>query len=1097
MNIDRQAIQERLRNFDLSELFTQELGWEFPPNNLVVEVEGHRYDLKAIAEKRGLVVFTCSPNPEGKIPLSHTRGKIERQVAKSNHEHIIVFVDEACTQQKWLWVRREPGGPIRNNDYDYHEGQSGESLAQRLETLFVTLDEEENLTLPDVVGRVRAAFDVERLTRRFYDLFKKEHSAFLEFIEGIADQGDREWYTSIMLNRLMFLYFIQRKGFLANDPNYLRNRLTSIQEQHGKDQFHSFYRYFLLRLMHEGLNQLQDKRQDDLDKLIGDVPYLNGGIFEEHQLEKQYDLDIPDSAFERIFDFFDQYRWHLDERPLRKGNEINPDVLGYIFEKYINQKQMGAYYTKEDITEYIGKNTILPFLFNAARKTCKTAFAADSALWRLLSENPDLYIYEAVRRGVIDDQGEVIPLPAEIEAGIGEVGQRDGWNKAAPAPYALPAETWREHISRRQRCLELRQKLARGEITEINDLITYNLDIRQFAQDAIVHCEDPKLLRAFYQAIEKVTVLDPTCGSGAFLFAALNILEPLYEASLESMRRLVGELDSSGKKAHAQKYSDFRKTLDRAAKHPNQHYFIYKSIILNNLYGVDIMEEATEICKLRLFLKLVAQIETVDKIEPLPDIDFNIRAGNTLVGFATYEDVNDAVTSKLDFDNALPKIEEKAEDIDRLFAHFRRQQTELGGEITSEHKQQLRERLGELEEELNHYLAQEYGIDAGNKKQKKKYEEWLASHQPFHWFVDFYGIMKDGGFDVIIGNPPYVEYRASTISYTIKDYETELCGNLYAFTLERCIILCRASGGFISMIVPVASVCADGYQPLRKCLAESGNSIISSYNDRPSKLFDGLEHIRLSIIIHNLTKEKSGSFSTTYNKWQAIERINLFKNIAFAENSTHNLNGAIAKIGDPIEISILTKFNKDKGQIAKYGDSYGKHGICYTRKLSHFVQILDFIPKMTDADGNRRDPSELKKLQFSKKEARDVFLCLLNSNLFYWLLTVFSDCRNLNRREIDYVRFDIKSADPALIKELSRLSRKLMKDINSNSEVLTMNYKRLGILNIQCTYPKYSKPIIDEIDRVLAQHYGFTDEELDFIINYDIKYRVGADRDDE
>ncbi len=75
--------------------------------------------------------------------------------------------------------------------------------------------------------------------------------------------------------------------------------------------------------------------------------------------------------------------------------------------------------------------------------------------------------------------------------------------------------------------------------------------------------------------------------------------------------------------------------MKRVEDHPNHRYFILKSIIVNNLYGVDIMEEAVEICKLRLFLKLVAQIERVEHIEPLPDIDFNIRAGNTLVGFVS------------------------------------------------------------------------------------------------------------------------------------------------------------------------------------------------------------------------------------------------------------------------------------------------------------------------------------------------------------------------------------------------------------------------------------------------------------------------------
>ena len=89
---------------------------------------------------------------------------------------------------------------------------------------------------------------------------------------------------------------------------------------------------------------------------------------------------------------------------------------------------------------------------------------------------------------------------------------------------------------------------------------------------------------------------------------------------------------------------DFRRVLDEADGHPSQRYFILKSIVLNNLYGVDIMEEAAEICKLRLFLKLVAQLESYAQIEPLPDIDFNIRAGNTLVGFTSLPDVERAMT---------------------------------------------------------------------------------------------------------------------------------------------------------------------------------------------------------------------------------------------------------------------------------------------------------------------------------------------------------------------------------------------------------------------------------------------------------------------
>ena len=168
------------------------------------------------------------------------------------------------------------------------------------------------------------------------------------------------------------------------------------------------------------------------------------------------------------------------------------------------------------------------------------------------------------------------------------MSKRTQWNTLAPSEYALPTEIWREVVARRERYKEVHAKLSRGEIHEVNDLITYNLNIRQFAQDIIENCEGPDLLRAFWKAIKAVTILDPTCGSGAFLFAALNILEPLYEACLDRMQVFLDELQFSVKKPHPKKFADFREILDRVDQHPNHKYFILKSIIINNLYGVDI-----------------------------------------------------------------------------------------------------------------------------------------------------------------------------------------------------------------------------------------------------------------------------------------------------------------------------------------------------------------------------------------------------------------------------------------------------------------------------------------------------------------------------
>lgn len=466
MTLNRQRAQNYLKQFDFESLFIEELGWNTVDRvTLPFEVDGEPFEVVAIAQKRGFTVFKCT-TPE--IPARPLRVKLDRQLTDYSKSHLLVFGDDGKTQQTWMWVRQELGKPLAPRFEQYQVGQSAERLLQKLDALAITFAEEDKLTLVEVAQRVKKAFDVEKITKEFFTRFEKEHGQFLKFIDGIQSEFDRTWYASLMLNRLMFVYFIQKKNFLDGDINYLRNRMKRCQAEWGTDTFHSFYRQFLLKLFHEGLGK--PGRDAELDKLLGKVPYLNGGLFEVHQLEEKYEdtIQIPDAAFETVFNFFDKYDWHLDDCPLRNQNEINPDVLGYIFEKYINQKQMGAYYTKEDITEYISKNTIIPFLFDAAQKTCEIAFKPDGALWALLRENGDRYIYEAVRQGVD------LELPAEIAGGIEDVSQRGGWNKLAAAGFALPTETWREHVARRQRCLELRQKLAAGEVTQINDLITYS-----------------------------------------------------------------------------------------------------------------------------------------------------------------------------------------------------------------------------------------------------------------------------------------------------------------------------------------------------------------------------------------------------------------------------------------------------------------------------------------------------------------------------------------------------------------------------------------------------------------------------------------------
>ena len=1095
LNVNR--VRQLLKEFDFVALFREELGWDTHSAQVEIQLDGQPQKLQAVAQKRGMVALRC-PTPAGDhLPEYSVRRKIEQQVAKAAHEHLIIFTDAAQTTQIWQWVKREPGKPAACREHTFHKSQNGDALIQKLEVIAFTLAEEETLVLGDVTRRARAGFDVERVTKRFYEIFQKEHTAFLKFITGITESTDHEWYASVMLNRLMFVYFIQRKGFLDGDRDYLRNRLNRCQKEKGRDNFYSFYRYFLLRLFHEGFGKRPKERAADLEKLIGRIPYLNGGMFEQHDIEKRYgdDIQIPDKAFERIFDYFDQYQWHLDERPLRADNEINPDVLGYIFEKYINQKQMGAYYTKEDITEYISKNTVLPFLFDAARPKCKIAFENPDGptIWDLLRENPDRYIYDAFKKGV------EIPLPKEIHAGIKDVSKRDGWNKPAADELALPTEIWREVVARRQRYADLKSKIANREVASVNDLVTLNLDIRQFAQDVIEHCEGPELLRALWHAIERVTILDPTCGSGAFLFAALNILEPLYEACLDRMEAFVAELDRSGEKHRPEKFSDFRNVLERVAAHPSRRYFIFKSIILNNLFGVDIMEEAVEICKLRLFLKLAAQVAPDASkenlgIEPLPDIDFNIRAGNTLVGYATADEVKRCMKEfgggqmRLGVDdelNSYARFLDRLQIADAAWRSFRQQQTELGGRVTVDDKAELKSKLKALENELNRYLAGDYGVKAGDKA---AYAKWLKSHQPFHWFVEFYGIVSNGGFDVIIGNPPYLEVRE--VNYQLKNYACLDSNAIHAMCMERSARLLHKNG-CMSMIVPLSLPSTQRMQIVQQLLESKRNAWYANYAWRPAKLFDTVNR---ALTIFVVTPSQNGqTFSTNYQKWTSDDRDALFERLNYVEVMRERPACWIPKIGEAIEQKILKKCLVVKSAVTNFNGK-SDHRVYYRTDGGLYWKVFtDFAPAF-NLNGKKGHSSRETWFTLSKKDYLRPMIATLSSDVFWWWYTVTSNVRHLN--PFDIQNFPLPEAalnDP----ELRKLGEKYLKDINENSAMLVREQKQTGTTETQSFKIQKSKPILDEIDRVLARHYGFTAEELDFIINYDIKYRLGRENESD
>ncbi len=666
-------------------------------------------------------------------------------------------------------------------------------------------------------------------------------------------------------------------------------------------------------------------------------------------------IHIPDKALTRLFAFFDEYQWRLDEQQTKDENVLHPDVLGYVFEQRIDQKQMGAYYTNEDVTTYIANNTIISYLFDAVKAKHPSAFLPDHAIWQLLRTDPDRYIRNSVR-----------------------------------CTAYLPTETEREYRTRRVRYNQLYVELQEGKVCTTADLITYNLDIQRFAQDVIARCEQPDLLLAFYTTLEQMTILDPTCGAGAFLIAAMNTLEPLYTACLDRMHIFVNKHNDTD----ANQYINaFRVLLNHAPL--NQRHFILTSIITHNLYGVDIMEEAVEVCKMQLLLILLAQDERLEDVASLSPIQWNIRAGNAL--------------------------------------------------------------------------------------------------EASMWVAEFPGIMARGGFDVLIGNPPYVEYSKVRHSYTESVSETESHGNLYAAFVQRSLTLCRSGESYLGLVVPLSMCSSERFEQLRATIIGNTSALwLSNFEIFPCRLFDGAFQ-RLTILLgKHGTSPGHGMQVTRIQRWYAAERPHLIDLITYTSTQHLAKPGVFPKLASSLQTTILQKVLKrsEGGSIAAMLSAYKtEHSVYYQEATNNWMKATRRIPFHKKNDVVTRPPHG-RLMYFRDDISACIIMALMNSSLFYLWFSTYSDGFHLSHALVK--DFPV-SKELYASEELLQLATRLEEDILRHAIRSTRNTRAGDNIEIEEYRIVYSKPIIDEIDGTLAGYYGFTDEELDFLINYDIKYRMGKD----
>ena len=405
-------------------------------------------------------------------------------------------------------------------------------------------------------------------------------------------------------------------------------------------------------------------------------------------------------------------------------------------------------------------------------------------------------------------------------------------------------------------------------------------------------------------------------------------------------------------------------------------------------------------------------------------------------------------------------------------------------------KIELKERLTRLTNLLDRQL---FSATGGTS-----FEAWEKTHQPFHWIAEYYQIMHDqGGFDVIIGNPPYVVYTEGSGNYTIdRSYKTMTCANLYAYCIERSHYLINGGGRF-GMIVPNSCISANKMLPVQRIISDHKRCWVSNYSWRPSKLFEGAN--MLLAIILNAPSESTVVMATIYHRWYNEYRDSLFATIHYTNVSDVMIDGSIPKMPSVVASQIINKMYlmADGHILPEIFGLFSSYRLYYFRAVLYWFKVLDQAPIFKE-DGVDKATGEMKPIYFDNNNLKNAVIAILSSNTFFLNYVIWSSCQVVNSRDFN-IPIDVNSISKDDFKHLVSIGEKLQDDYQKNSLTKERHYSKKGrsfTMLKQYFYIKYSKSTIDEIDKILAQYYNFTDEELDFIINYDIKYRMGDELND-
>lgn len=683
-----------------------------------------------------------------------------------------------------------------------HTAQS--RLVSLLEKDYPTLDE------------IEEAFNVEKVSKEFFENYKE---LFLQLTEDLKNIRENEPSQRInaeftlksisdadfckkLLGQLVFLYFIQKKGWLGvakykkwgeGDKQFLRHTFERAINE-GKN----FFNDYLEPLFY---NALANGERDDnwFGELDCKIPFLNGGLFERYH---DYDWVNTDIVFDNtifsnnkktkngdigtgILDVFDRYNFTVKEdEPLEKEVAVDPEMLGKVFENLLevqDRKSKGAFYTPREIVHYMCQESLINYL--------------------------------CTELGVNEENNNI----------------SDFTN--------LTKQDIEDFIHHSDKISQL-ENIATDKKNE-------NSKYKHIFSDSIKNNA-----KAIDKALEDIKICDPAIGSGAFPVGMLN----------EIVRARIALVESG--------------FLPEAKKRTPYEY--KRQAIQNSIYGVDIESGAVEIAKLRLWLSLVVDEEDIENIKALPNLDYKIVCGNSLLGV------------------------ERNLFNDALFKQLEELKPQFFNETRKSEKRRLKKQ-----------------IDATIKE--------LTKDGTFDFEIYFSEVFHEkGGFDVVIGNPPYIPYKKISKLYNLTNYISFNNNqvnkpNLYIYFIENALKKLLKDNGVLSFINPIAFLVQSDCIALRKYILNK--QIIELLDLSYINVFKEADTYTVILSIKNNNNIKDFKYQRYYNTSDIYILPKHIFSIDLAISDNEN------KIVLSEELKLISKITNQKNILSKYVDI-----ICGTSK---------------------------------------------------------------------------------------------------------------------------------------------------------------------